>query len=87
LQEQLNEVLRSFDSQIHKWEEKYFHIYEKWQESEMRNHSLKKLEEKHAQMQSMLASLGTFIAPPPLPSIPDEKDIQNHPNISQNNPL
>ncbi len=61
LQEQLHEALKGTESQVSKWEEKYFCMYDKWQESEMRVSELKKFEEKHHQMQSLLANLGTFM--------------------------
>lgn len=61
LQEQLHEALKGTESQVAKWEEKYFRMYDKWQESETRIRELKKFEEKHQQMQSLLANLGTFM--------------------------
>jgi chromosome segregation ATPase len=61
LQEQLHEALKSTENQVSKWEEKYFKMYDKWQESEARIRELKKFEEKHHQMQSLLANLGTFM--------------------------
>lgn len=61
LQEQLHESLKSTENQVSKWEEKYFRMYDKWQESEERNRELKKFEEKHLQMQSLLANLGNFM--------------------------
>jgi len=61
LQEQLHEALKGTESQIVKWEEKYFRMYDKWQESENRIRELKKFEEKHLQMQSLLANLGNFM--------------------------
>lgn len=73
LQEQLHEALKGTESQVAKWEEKYFRMYDKWQESEMRVSELKKFEEKHHQMQSLLANLGTFMGgsfPSPSPLLP-----------------
>lgn len=61
LQEQLHEALKGTESQIIKWEEKYFRMYDKWQESENRIRELKKFEEKHLQMQSLLSNLGNFM--------------------------
>lgn len=61
LQEQLHEALKSTENQVSKWEEKYFRMYDKWQESEERIRELKKFEEKHLQMQSLLANLGNFM--------------------------
>ncbi len=61
LQDQLHEALKGTESQVTKWEEKYFRMYDKWQESENRIRELKKFEEKHHQMQSLLANLGSFM--------------------------
>lgn len=64
MQEQLHEALKATENQVSKWEEKYFRMYEKWQESEGRVRELKKIEEKHYQMQNFLTNLGTFMGPP-----------------------
>lgn len=61
LQEQLHEALKSTESQVAKWEEKYFRMYDKWQDSENKMRELKKFEEKHHQMQTLLSNLGTFM--------------------------
>ena len=61
LQEQLHDALKGNESQVAKWEEKYFHMYDKWQESENKIRDLKKFEEKHLQMQSLLANIGNFM--------------------------
>ncbi|MBA3721585.1 MAG: hypothetical protein H0W88_04215 [Parachlamydiaceae bacterium] len=61
LQEDLHDALKSTESQVSKWEEKYFKMYDKWQESEGRIRELKKIEEKHNHMQSLFANLGTFM--------------------------
>ena len=61
LQEQLHDALKATESQVAKWEEKYFRMYDNWQESETRIRELKKLEEKHHQMQSLLSNLGSFM--------------------------
>ncbi|WP_068471440.1 hypothetical protein [Candidatus Protochlamydia phocaeensis] len=61
LQEQLHDALKGTEIQVTKWEEKYFRMYDKWQESENRVRELRKIEEKHHQMQSLLANLGTFM--------------------------
>jgi chromosome segregation ATPase len=76
LQEKLQEAARSADTTAAKWEDKYFKIYEKWQNNEMRLKELKKLEEKHAQMQALLTSFGSLFGgavtngPAAFPSIP-----------------
>lgn len=61
LHDQLNEAFKGNEAQASKWEEKYFAMHEKWQESENRNRELKKFEEKHLQMQSLLTNLGSFM--------------------------
>lgn len=63
LQDQLHDALKGTESQVSKWEQKYFHMYDKWQESEARIRELKKYEEKHAQMQALLANLGSVMGP------------------------
>lgn len=61
LQEQLHDALKSTESQVAKWEEKYFKMYDKWQESEANIRELKKFEDKYQQMQSLLSNLGSFM--------------------------
>lgn len=73
LQEQLSEVIKTYDSQVKKWEQKYFEIQDKWQATELRKKELEKLEERHFQMQALLANLGSVMGSPiqqptPLPS-------------------
>jgi chromosome segregation ATPase len=63
-QERIQEVMKSAEAQVLKWEEKYFHLCDKWQETEAQNRELKIIEEKHYQLQNMLlnmnAVMGTF---------------------------
>lgn len=61
LKEQLKEGLKNSEIQIEKWEKKYFQMADKWQESESRARDLKKFEEKHHQLQTLLSNLGSFI--------------------------
>lgn len=61
LQDQLHEALKGTESQVAKWEKKYFEMYDKWQESENQIRELRKFEEKHLQMQNLLANLGNFM--------------------------
>ena len=79
LQEQLHDALKGTESQVTKWEEKYFRMYDKWQESEHKILELKKFEEKHHQMQHFLANLGNFmggpLVNPPLGSIPIKEEL------------
>jgi chromosome segregation ATPase len=59
----LSEALHEREHLAANWEEKYHEMVERWQESEKSIKELKKLEEKHYQMQTILASLGNFIEP------------------------
>lgn len=72
LQEQLHEALKSNENQATKWEEKYFRMYDKWQESEVQIKELKKLEEKYQQMLSLLSNLGAFMGSS-APATPQEQ--------------
>ena len=63
LQEQLHEALKSTETQVAKWEKKYFEMYEKLQLSEAQIRDLKLLEEKHAHMQKLLSNLGNYMGP------------------------
>lgn len=64
LQDQLIEASRSTETIVTKWEEKYFKVYEKWQENEIRLRDLKKLEEKYNQMQALLSNIGGLFGSP-----------------------
>lgn len=66
LQEQLHEALKGTENQVAKWEKKYFEMYDKWQESENQIRELKKFEEKHLQMQNLLANLGNYVGSAPV---------------------
>lgn len=64
LQEQLVSTSQSAESQVKKWEEKYFQVYEKWQETEVRNRAMKTLEDKLLQVQGLASNLmALFNAP------------------------
>lgn len=64
LQNQLTESLRSVEAQLGKWEDKYFRLHDKWQEAESKIQELKKFEEKHSQLQSLLSNLGSVMGHP-----------------------
>lgn len=64
VQEQLRDSLKTVEAQAKKWEEKYFQLHEKFQELDMRNRSLQGLEERHHQLQMILANLGTVVGNP-----------------------
>ena len=66
LQDLLNESLKAAELQAHKWEEKYFKLYEKWAETESMNKELKKLEEKYLQMQTLLANFRNVLGAAPV---------------------
>lgn len=76
LQEQLHDALKGHEHQIVKWEEKYFAMCDKWQESEKQVHELKKFQEKHLQVQSLLTNLGHFIGGGAHPSQSDYQGEQ-----------
>jgi len=61
MQDQLHDALKTTENQVNKWEEKYFKMYDNWQQSQNEIRELKKFEEKHNQMQSLLSNLGTFM--------------------------
>lgn len=69
LQEQLHDALKSAESQVSKWEEKYFKMHDRWQEAEKRVRDLLKFEEKYQQMQSLLSNLGVFMGTPMINSL------------------
>lgn len=60
----LNETIKNCDAKVSKWEEKYFHLYNKWQAQESCLKDYQKLEERYNQMQTLLANLGNFIGNP-----------------------
>lgn len=64
LQEQFKEIIKNSDAQIKRWEEKYFHMQEKWQESEEKNKFLKTIEDKHRQLQLILANVESLLNVP-----------------------
>lgn len=61
LQEKIHETQKHAEEQINKWEEKYFRLAEKLQLADARNKELQALEERHNQMQALLAGLGNFV--------------------------
>lgn len=86
IQEQLSESLKAAESQMAKWESKYFNLHEKWQELDERNRELRSLEEKYNQMQALLSGLGNFIshptAPAPAPTPIPTLEIQQTPKLA-----
>lgn len=64
LQEQYQEGLKSFEMHTLKWEEKYFAMQQKWQESESRLREFKNFEEKYQKMHSILNHLSNLLGKP-----------------------
>lgn len=60
-QELLQETGKTHELQLLRWEEKYFQMCEKWQESEANLRELKKFEEKYRQTQAMILQLGSLM--------------------------
>ena len=60
-QELLQDSAKTHEVQLARWEEKYFQMCEKWQESEANLRELKKFEEKYRQTQAMILQLGTLM--------------------------
>lgn len=61
LQEKIHEAQKHAEEQMNKWEEKFFTLMEKLQQAEARNKELLALEDRHNQMQALLAGLGNFV--------------------------
>lgn len=76
LQGLLNESIKSAESQVSRWEEKYLHLYDRWQKCEISNNELKKFKQKYEQMAALLSDLGTHIA---TPTVPPTEDTLSHP--------
>lgn len=62
IEENLLDSLKSAEMQTRRWEEKYFQMCDKWQESEAQNKELKQLEEKVHQMQTLIASFNNILS-------------------------
>ncbi len=56
--------IQKIQDQIGVWEEKYFRTYERLQDAEAQNRELKKIEEKHQQLQLLLNNLGGMLGQP-----------------------
>ena len=64
IQKQYQEGLKSIETQAAKWEEKYFQIHEKLQDTESRNRELKRLEERFGKVQHLFGNLGNLLGSP-----------------------
>lgn len=62
--DKMNDSLHHLESQLEKWEKKYFQLHERWQEGEEHNQKLRRIEEKYNEMQSLLNQLGSLIGNP-----------------------
>lgn len=80
MQEQLQEAIKAYESQQAKWEEKYFAVYEKWQNAEGRIKDLEKMEERYKQLQGLFSNVGNFLSVPQeaqvLQELPTEKPLE-----------
>jgi hypothetical protein len=77
--------LKISEAQVAKWENKYFQMYDRWQEAESHNKSLQALEEKHKQMLVLLTNLGALLGTPtltPAPALPSEKTLDLKADLS-----
>lgn len=61
IEENLLDSLKTSEIQARRWEEKYFQMCDKWQETESSNKELKSLEEKFHQMQALLGSFANIL--------------------------
>jgi chromosome segregation ATPase len=64
LEKLLNESIKSAESQVSKWEEKYLNIHEKSQNYESEIKEFKKQEDKYRHVEKLLANLGNLITEP-----------------------
>lgn len=62
LNDQIAEVVKNYNSQVKNWEDKFLEMQDRWQATEIRRRELEKLEEKHAQMQALLANFGSVLS-------------------------
>lgn len=65
-QDKTQESLHHLESQLEKWEKKYFQLHERWQDNEEKNRQLLRIEEKFNQMQHLLTQLGKLANNPVL---------------------
>lgn len=62
--EAAKEQIKKLQDQIGQMEKKYFKAHERLQEVEAQNKELKKVEQKHAQMQQLLANISSVVGSP-----------------------
>lgn len=63
IHETLQERAQNSETQVKKWEEKYFQMYDRWQEAESRYQGLRAIEDRHQQIKALLANLNDLVAP------------------------
>lgn len=63
LQDQYQESLKTFEAQALKWEEKYFFMHERWQDSEIKLRDLRRQEDHYLKLQNVLNQLASFMGP------------------------
>ncbi len=76
IEENLLDSLKTAEIQARRWEEKYFLMSDKWQQSEAYGRDLKGLEEKFNQVQAVLASLGNIMSSVPVIQKPTKQEFQ-----------
>lgn len=64
LEEKMHHSTSHGDAQTKKWEEKYFEMYSKWQETESENRSLQAVAERHHQIQALLTHINSVLHTP-----------------------
>lgn len=69
------EVLKSKELQIHRLEEKYFQLHEKWSQTEAELRELKKVEERFREMQALFSNLGSFLNTTPIKPAPTPLEL------------
>lgn len=82
--DKMSESLHHLESQLEKWEKKYFQLHEKWQEGEEHNQKLRRTEEKFYEMQSLLGQLGNLIGNPHF--LNTASVVREHPKMIHNEP-
>lgn len=92
LEQQLQEGAKAAELLNGKWEQKYFALYDKWQQAETRTKELEKVEEKQKHLQGILSNIGTYLTPasepvlqpPPRPVIEELTAPTPHPKATSN---
>lgn len=83
IQELLKATIKSSETQLKQWEEKYLQLHDKYQYSEARQLELKTIAEKYQQMQSLLTNFGAFLGTPNLSSHGIGRDNLSKENLAR----